>query len=149
MVPARTPLAIDIVDAVSSRASRTGDHFNFRLAEPLVIEGRVIVPAGTPGVGEVVHAARAGGMGRAGELIVAARYLQHGEIRITLRSMRVGSPQGRDNSGVVNAINLASAAALPGLALVGFAIAGGEVNLPAGTRASAQTATELVLAPAG
>ena len=140
-------LAIEIVDTVSSRTNQNGESFRLRLAEPLVIEGRVVVPAGTPGMGEVVHAARARAMGKAGELILAARYLQLGETRIPLRTLRVGAAQGRDNSGTVNAINIASAAALPGLSLVGFVIAGGEVNVPAGTRATAQTASEMVLAP--
>ncbi|MGQ0660145.1 MAG: hypothetical protein ACT4N3_04680 [Sphingosinicella sp.] len=146
-IPARTPLDIEITQTVNSRANQTGEPFSFRLAVPLVAEGRVVIPAGTAGVGEVVHAARARAMGKAGELILAARYLQLGESRIPLRTLRVGAAQGRDNSGAVNALNIASAATIPGLSLVAFMIAGGEVNVPAGTRASAQTANELVLAP--
>jgi len=146
-VPARTPVAIEITDTVNSKANRSRDAFAFRLAEPLAVDGRVVAPAGTPGVGEVVHAARARAMGKAGELILAARYLQLGETRIPLRSLRVGQRQGRDSSGTLSTINVVAAGTVPALSLVAFVIAGGEVNIPAGTRADAQTAAEIVLAP--
>lgn len=146
-VPARTPVAIEITDTVNSKANRSRDAFAFRLAEPLAVAGRVVAPAGTPGVGEVVHAARARAMGKAGELILAARYLQLGETRIPLRSLRVGQRQGRDSSGTLSTINVVAAGTVPALSLVAFVIAGGEVNIPAGTRADAQIAAEIVLAP--
>ena len=146
-VPARTPVAIEITDTVDSKANHSRDAFAFRLAEPLVVEGRVVAPAGTPGVGEVVHAARARAMGKAGELILAARYLQLGDTRIMLRSLRIGPQQGRDSSGTLTTMNVIAAGTVPALSLVAFAIAGGEVNIPAGTRAQAQTAAEIVLAP--
>jgi hypothetical protein len=146
-VPARTPVAIEITDTVNSKANHSRDAFAFRLAEPLTVDGRVVAPAGTPGVGEVVHAARARAMGKAGELILAARYLQLGETRIMLRSLRIGPQQGRDSSGTLTTMNVIAAGTIPALSLVAFAIAGGEVNVPAGTRAEAQTAAEVVLAP--
>lgn len=146
-VPARTPVVIEITDTVNSKANHSRDAFAFRLAEPLMMAGRVLVPAGTPGVGEVVHAARARAMGKAGELILAARYLQLGETRIMLRSLRIGAQQGRDSSGSLTTMNVIAAGTVPALSLVAFVIAGGEVNVPAGTRAQAQTAAEITLAP--
>jgi hypothetical protein len=148
-VPARTPVAIEITDTVNSKANHSRDAFAFRLAEPLTVDGRVVAPAGTPGVGEVVHAARARAMGKAGELILAARYLQLGETRIALRSLRIGRQQGRDSSGTLTTMNVIAAGTVPALSLVAFVIAGGEVNVPAGTRAEAQIAAEIVLAPVG
>jgi hypothetical protein len=147
-VPARTTLEIEILDTLSSKDNSNGQSFRFRLAEPLAVGGRVLVPTGTEGVGEVVHAARARAMGKAGELILAARYLQHGDTRIPLRTLRFGRNQGRDNSGTVNTIAVASAGTVPVVGMVGYFISGGEVRVPAGTRATAQTAAELALAPA-
>ena len=66
-----------------------------------------MVPAGTPGVGEVVHAERARFGGKAGELILAARYLDFQGTRIPLRTLRFGAQQGRDNSGTINIGNMA------------------------------------------
>jgi hypothetical protein len=146
-VPARTMVEIEIVDTINSRNNSTGQSFAIRLAAPLVIDGRTVAPAGTLGVGEIVHAARARAAGKAGELILAARYLDFGGTRIPLRSFRYGASQGLDNSGAVNTGNLAAAAVLPVASIVGFLIAGGEVNIPAGTTANAQTAAEIRLAP--
>ncbi|HVQ10077.1 MAG TPA: hypothetical protein VMS43_16760 [Allosphingosinicella sp.] len=146
-VPARTPVAIEITDTVNSKVNHSRDAFAFRLAEPLVIDGRIVAPAGTPGVGEVVHAARARAGGKAGELILAARYLDLNGTRIALRSLRYGRRQGVDNSGAVNTGNMVAAAVLPVASVIGYLIAGGEVNIPAGTRAEAQIAAETVLAP--
>src|SRR6478672_2581342 len=58
-VPALTVVEIEIVDDVNSKTAHPGDHFALRLAEPLALNGRVVLPAGTSGVGEVVHAAKA------------------------------------------------------------------------------------------
>jgi hypothetical protein len=147
-VPARTPVSIEILDTINSKANHNGDRFAFRLAAPLTIDGRVVIPAGTTGVGEVVHAERARFGGRAGELILAARYLDHAGTRIALRTLRFGPQQGRDSSATVNTLGMAAAATVPALAMLGYLVAGGEVNVPAGTQATAQISAELTLAPA-
>ena len=56
-IPARTSLELEIVDRVSSKANRAGDRFAIRLAEPLLVDGQILIPAGTAGVGEVIHSA--------------------------------------------------------------------------------------------
>ena len=147
-IPARTPLEIEIVERVSSKANRPGDRFAIRLAEPLLIDGQVLIPAGTAGVGEVVHAAKGGAGGKGGELILAARYLELNGVRIPLRSFRYGPSQGTDKTKTVNAMNVAAAAFVPALAFAGLFVSGGNVDIPAGTRANAQTAQPLDLAPA-
>jgi len=146
-VPARTPIDIEFVDTVNSRANQNGDRFAFRLVEPLVVDGHVLAPAGTPGVGEVVHAAHASFGGKAGELILAVRYLELNGTRIPLRSLRYGARQGRDNSAAVNTGAIVAAAVVPVAAMLGFLISGGEVNVPPGTRANAMTSTEITLSP--
>ena len=146
-LPARTLVEIEIVDRLNSKANRNGDRFAIRLAEPLVVDGHVIAPAGTPGVGEVVHAAKAGGGGKAGELILAARYLELDGVRIPLRSFRYGRSQGKDKSHSVAVGNMVAAALMPGAAMFGFLVSGGNVDIPAGTRANAQTAQDFAAAP--
>ena len=146
-IPAMTEVEIEIADPVSSKSKRQGEHFAIRLAEPIVVDGRMLVPAGTPGVGEIVHSAKAGGAGKAGELILAARYLELDGQRIPLRSFRYGRRQGKDKTGAVNAGNMAAAAVMPAASLVGFLIKGGEVDIPAGTRASAKVSAATSLPP--
>jgi hypothetical protein len=146
-LPARTPVEIEILETVNSKANQSRDNFAFRLAEPLSVDGRVVAPAGTLGVGEVVHAARARAGGKAGELILAARYLDLNGTRVPLRSLRYGRSSGADNIGAVTVGNMVAAAVLPAAAVLGYLIVGGEVNIPAGTRANAQTSAEINLPP--
>src|SRR5262249_11643411 len=86
-----TPVDIEIVDALNSKTSKIDDLFRIKLVNAIMVDGRPAVPAGTEGVGQVVHAAKARLGGRAGELIVTARYLEMNGVRIPLRRFRVGS----------------------------------------------------------
>jgi hypothetical protein len=45
-----------------------------------------LIPAGSIATGEVIHADRARGLGKAGELIIAARFVTVGDRHIKLRS---------------------------------------------------------------
>lgn len=146
-IAAMTEVEIEIAEHVTSKSKRQGEPFAIRLAEPIVVEGRLLVPAGTPGVGEVVHSAKAGAAGKAGELILAARYLELDGRRIPLRSFRYGRRQGKDKSGAVNTGNMVAAAVLPAASVVGFLIKGGEVDIPAGTRAHAKVSAATSLPP--
>jgi len=146
-VPKMTVVEIEIVDRMNSRLNHAGEHFAIRLVEPIIVDGRVVVPAGTPGVGEVVHAARARAGGKAGELILAARYLEMASTRVPLRSLRYGRSQGTDNSGAVNVGNMVAAAVLPVASVLGFLVSGGEVDIPPGTRANARLAADTQLSP--
>jgi hypothetical protein len=146
-IAAMTEVEIEVAERMTSKISRQGQKFAIRLAEPIVVDGRIVVPAGTPGVGEVVHSAKAGGAGRGGELILAARYLELDGQRIPLRSFRYGRRQGKDKSGAVNTGNMVAAAVLPAASLVGFLVKGGEVDIPAGTRANAKVSATTSLPP--
>lgn len=145
-VPALTPVTLELLAPLGSKLSKSGDNFPIRLAGPIVVDGQILVPAGALGIGEVVHAKKAGGSGAPGELVLAARYLDVCGRRLRLRSMHV-APTGRSKVNTVNTINVASAAALPPVGLVGFLIRGGQVDVPQGTIADAKTAEAFALAP--
>lgn len=139
VVAALTPVTLEILAEQSSGASKAGDRFPLRLAEPIVVDGAVIVPAGAPGEGEVVHAKRSGGMGAAGELILTASYFDFGERRVKLRSLRL-TGMGKDRVSTVDALVVASAASPIPVGFIGFFIKGGQMVVPAGTLAEAKTA---------
>lgn len=143
-VPKMTPVVIEILEPLGSKTSKSLQAFQIRLAEPIVVEGTEVVPAGATGMGEVVHAKKAGGMGTAGELVLAARWIEHDGQRIALRSMKLdGGESGKSQVGTVNAINVASAASLVPISIIGFFISGGNVEVPAGTLASARIGAEI------
>lgn len=143
-IPRLTPIVVELLATLSSETSANGDRFPLRLAQPIVIDGVTVVPAGTLGEGEVVHAKPKGGMGAAGELILTARFLQLEGQQIPLRSMRVGG--GADSRiDTVNSLGMASAATLPLVALVGFFIEGGALSVAEGARATARTAQDMAV----
>lgn len=142
-LPAMTLLDIEIVDPLNSKTSLIGAFFDIRLAEPVMDNGVVIIPAGISGKGEVIHAAKARAAGKAGELIIAARYLDYEGLRIPLRSFKYGTSTGKSNRD--EALIAGAAIATP---LILF-ISGGNVDIPAGTRANAKIAAEITVTKIG
>lgn len=143
-IPRLTTLVVELLATLSSETSTQGDHFPIRLFEPIVIDGVTVIPAGTMGEGEVIHAKHKGGMGAAGELIITARFLDvHGQ-RLPLRSLRVNG-DGQSRIDTVNSIAVASAATLPLASLVGFFITGGAKTVNEGTVATARTAEDFAV----
>src|SRR5215831_1580203 len=133
-LPALTPVIVRIEEAVSSNKNKPGDHFRITVAEDVCVGDRVVIPAGSAGEGEVIHAAKSGGSGKAGELIIVARYVTVGDQQIRLRSFALGA-QGKDHTGDALATSM----------LIGpFAmfVHGGVITVPAETLGTAKTALE-------
>jgi hypothetical protein len=137
-LPAATPIIIAVDAELGSKISTSGQMFPIHLARPVVIDGVEVLPAGITGEGQVVHAKKAGLAGAAGELVLAARYLDYNGRRIDLRSFRfmeageTSLGKGQDNTGVSN---VTTAIAGP----IGFFIGGGNTNVLPGTIANAKT----------
>ncbi len=139
MAPKDTIVQLAIVPIISSKTIKRGDKFEIRLAEPLVIDGGTVLPAGIAGGGEVVHSAPPSFGGKPGELLLAARYLEYNGQRIPLKGMKLGRA-GNDNSTAALTLGMVSP-------IVGFLIQGGHVELPAGTLANAKLAAAITLSP--
>jgi hypothetical protein len=130
IVPAGTALLIEILDTVGSRHTHIGGHFRIRLAEPLVIDGQVAIAAGATGEGEVIQAKAATFSGSPGELILAARYLDIGDVRVPLRGFRISRSGASGTSFVFTG---ASAMMLQH---------GSNLEVPAGSKADAKVAAD-------
>lgn len=130
-IPSLTPVRIELMEALSSRTSVTGQTFAFSLASPVVIDGREVISAGAKGQGEIIHAKKTG-VGVGGELVLAARYLNTGDKQMRLRSMKL-SGVGRDQQGLAFAVGVA-------VGLPALFIRGKHIDVPAGAFADAKTA---------
>lgn len=137
-LPDGSPVQLEVVDPISSKTALRGQTFALRLTQPLRTAEGVLLPAGTAGAGEVIHAERSRGGGKAGELILAARYLQGPDGPIKLRGMKLGG-SGSDKTGAAMGASLI-------LPLGGF-VRGTEIEIPAGTAASAKLAGAIRLPP--
>lgn len=136
-VPEGTVVELETVDPLSSKTNRRGDKFAIRLIGALVIDGVEVIPAGTMGVGEVTTVAPAGLGGKAGEMMVLARFLNVDGVQVPLRGFKLGA-RGRDNATVAMFIPYGA----------GIFLTGGNVEIPAGTDAQAKVAREIMLPPA-
>jgi hypothetical protein len=137
LVAEGTLVVLEILEPLNSATVKRGDKFRLRLAEDLVSESRVLVPAGTEGIGEIVHANASRGGGKPGELLLAARYLDHQGRQIPLRGLKLGG-RGQDTSR-------AAMAASMGIGPFALFIHGKEIEVPAGTQVTAKLAVALAL----
>jgi hypothetical protein len=144
IIPKLTPVRIEVLTDLGSRLSKTGEMFPIKLAYPIMIDGRIIVPAGAMGMGEVIFAKGSGGGGAGGELVLAARYVDVGGKRLRLRSLQL-NVNGKSRIDSANAMGIASAAA-PGLAFVALFMKGKQSVVGAGTIADAKTAEDIAFA---
>lgn len=139
VIPALTPVSLQILDELGSKISRTGQSFTIRLTEPIAIDGCEAVPTGATGRGEVVHAKKNGGSGTPGELVLAARYLDVGDRQLRLRSMHL-SVVGKDNYGAAFAVGVT-------IGLPALFMSGKNALVPPGSAAIAKTAEPFDLSP--
>lgn len=134
-----TSVEIEVASTLNSATLTRGERFQIRLVEPLVVDGLVVVPTGTTGEGEVIHAERSRGGGKPGELLLAARHLDINGTRLPLRGMKLGA-SGQDRTGVA----LATAFAAGPFA---HFIRGREIEIPSGTRAHARLSVTARITP--
>lgn len=147
IIPARTPLLLELTAEVSSKTAVMGAPIQLALAEDLILNAQVVIPKGTLVVGEIIHAQKSGFGGKGGELILAVRYLLFNDQRIKLRSLKpiVGTYVGKNNTDASFAVGAAAAVTVP---IIGFAavfITGGEIIIPPGTRATALIAVDTTI----
>lgn len=128
------PVTLEILEPLDSSVLKRGDKFRIRLAEPAMAGGDVVIPAGTEGVGEVVHAEKSRAGGKAGELLIAARHLDHQGNLVRLRGLKLGGA-GKDNTGAAIAVAIAAGP-------FALFVQGREIIIPAGTHAQAKIAQD-------
>ena len=136
-LPMDTRVIIELLETVRSDNRIRGAKFGIKLALPIVIDGQTVVPAGAVGEGEVVYTEHAGMGGAAGKLVLAARYLDVGAQRIKLKALNLAEG---GQSNFQEAMVAAAVIGIPALVITGH-----NVNYPAGTRARAKIAEDVVL----
>lgn len=79
LIPAGTPITVRLQQSLSSASSAPGEHFEAVIDEPIVVEGRTVLPVGATVSGHVMSVHRSG------------RLRHPGEIALTLDSVNVDS----------------------------------------------------------
>jgi hypothetical protein len=91
-------IPLRFLESVASNTHKPGAMFRLEVTDDITADEVVVIPAGSIAMGEVIHATPAGGLGKAGELIVSARYVLAGDREIKLRA-GLGAAAGRSNIG--------------------------------------------------
>jgi hypothetical protein len=141
LAPAGADVLVELSETVGTKGRKPGDHFTLRLAEPLIVGDRVVIPAGATGVGEIIDVARPGMAGRPAKLILAARYIETGGTRVTLHAFQLGG-MGVSRKDAAAALSFA-----PYVGVFALAVTGGDLEYPAGARARAKILADVVLPP--
>jgi hypothetical protein len=140
-------VAVQLVDRVSTQSAKAGEAIAIRLAAPVIVDGQVVLPVGTPGAGHVVQASGPGLGGKGAKLVVSADYITVGGGTVPLGGMQL-TGTGKDHTTAADIASLGGWFSLP-LGFVGFAVTGGEIEIPAGTNAAAKVAHTTNLRPLG
>lgn len=137
IIPKGTIVEVQIDETISSEASVPGRRFALHSHMPISVGGVNLAPSNMPGEGEVVHAARAGGNGRSGELIINARFIDCGGVRIPIGRLKIVA--GRDDR-TMTAMGVSAIVPLGGLL-----VKGGSVDIPSGAIGEARVMRDVAL----
>jgi hypothetical protein len=134
-LPMGTPLMLRTRTQISTKDNKPGDRVYLEVAESVSFRGQVVIPIGSPVVGEVSMVQRNGHVGKKGKLEI--RLIQaetpSGPVRLT------GMAQDEGKSGT--ALSVGTMLLVSGLG--GFLIHGTSASLPAGTPVQAYLAEDL------
>lgn len=109
-VPKETLLEVELLTTVDSGKNKVGDKVPYRVSRDLVIDGRVVVPRGAEGIGEITEVVSKGSLGRNGRVVIDFRNVpafDGKEIRIlisekaTEQNMSLELAAGASMAGVV------------------------------------------------
>jgi len=146
IIPARTPVRLQLQQALSSKTTQQGALVEWRIFEDVIIDGKVVIAKDSRAYAEVTHVQKAGFGGRPGEMLLTARYLELGAQQLRLRSLQPEvSGVGKSQSDASYAVGATAAATVPVLGFAAVFITGGEIIIPVGTLATAMTAVEWII----
>lgn len=88
-------------EPLSSKTASEGDQVALELVDDLKVGDVVVAKAGSHAMGEVTKAAKAGMMGKAGDLNLRLDYLKVGDVKIKLRGTKGKEGESKVTSTVV------------------------------------------------
>lgn len=124
-IPKKTMLNVELIEPANSKTHKKNQQVEFKTTENLIINGVVVIPKGTVGMGYVYEVQKAGGFGRKGVLRIAGKEIK------TLNNVSVPLRKGLEGKGKTDggAVAVAAAVSLVG----GLFMKGSNINYPAST----------------
>jgi len=127
MLRTGTPIPMKLSEPLTTEGKhlKAGQRFEIETADAISMNGRVVIPAGTHGVGEVTDVRNKGMWGKSGRIEVRPLYVQVGDRQIKL----TGSADDKGHAGGVAAVAVSAVVFLP----AGFFMTGTSARMPIGT----------------
>lgn len=95
-----TPVSLMAINEVSTAKAVAGTRFKLRVNEAIMVDGKIIVPVGTPAVGEVLSAQDSGGLGKSGVMSAKLLHISLGDALIPLEGDKNAKGTGAGSAGV-------------------------------------------------
>lgn len=83
-LPANTEILLSLNDNLTSKNAKEGDTFALSVVHDVLLNGYVVIPRGSRGVGEVVWRTGKGAFGKSGKMDVVLRYVEIGGQRLSI-----------------------------------------------------------------
>ena len=118
-------LKLDEPLTTQEKQLNVGQRFRLETAEPVMVQGVVVIPIGSPAIGEITEVRNKGMWGKSGHFTGQMRY-----VTVNGRQIRLsGTFDSKGNGGVAGAVAVSAIVFLP----AGFFMTGSSARLPAGT----------------
>jgi len=111
-LPTDSLVRIRMLDTIDSKNWKEGDRFPYEVAQDVIVDGEVAIPAGTKGAGVITEARHAGSFGKSGKIEMSFGALPVGGTNVDL-VLSDKARQGNEKE------HLAAGASLAGLAVAG------------------------------
>ena len=119
------PLRLSEELTTKGKKLRVGQRFHLEVAEPVMVQGVTVIPAGSPAIGEVTEVTNKGMWGKSGHL--GARLLY-----ATVNGRQIRLSGAFDDKGVAGGVGAVAASAIVFLP-AGFFMTGTSARVPMGT----------------
>ena len=130
MLRAGTPVALKVREELTTKGKnlRVGQRFQLEVAEPVTVNGQVVIPAGSPATGEVTQVRNKGMWGKSGGINARVLYVRANGQQIRLTG-QVDDKGKTGTAGVVGAVAFVPVA--------GFFVTGTSAVIPLGAPVNA------------
>ncbi len=132
LLPAGTAIKLKMHDSLTTKGKqlRVGQGFQMEVAEPVVVDGAILVPVGSRAFGEVTAVKNRASWGRSGRITAKVLHVQSGDQQIKLTGQT-------GDKGVTGTVAVIASAVFFWPA--GFLVSGTSASIPAGTVVNAVT----------
>ena len=134
-LPAGTEIPLETVTVLTSKKQVKGDQIPLKTSEDVLLNGQLLIPAGTPATGQISDSRVTGGFGMNGKLSIAPLFLvMNGQV---IRLI-----------GAAKSKNVLAADTAVAIAVVTPIISGHSGVIPVGTKINGATLRAATLSPA-